>query len=354
MYTVFSERHSLHATDGVLVDGRPFDGWEIPARANVLLSVVQAAQFGPVVDPSDHGLGPILAVHEASYVEFLQTVHAQSEAYFGEPGPVWPSTFAVRHAARKPNSFLGLRGYFAFGSGSPILAGTWPAAYWSAQCALTAADLVRRGERAAYALCRPPGHHAAADLYGGYCYLNNAAIAARYLQGTELPGPVNAPGSLGTKIAMLDVDYHHGNGSQLVFYTDPSVLYCSLHAHPDEEYPYYWGGADEIGEGPGEGTNHNWPLLKGVGEAEYLAALEEALAVVDGFAPDYLVVSAGFDVVEGDPEGGFRITREGLQEIGNRIAALGLPTVLVQEGGYQLDRLGGDAVVFLQPFAYRA
>jgi len=346
---VYTDRHRLHATDHVLVEGHPLVLYEVPARAEAILSAVQAARLGPVVEPTDHGLGPILAVHNTDYVEFLSTVHAASAAYWGQPDPVLPATFAGRHAARRPNSFLGLKGYYAFGSGSPILADTWLAAYWSAQCALTAADLVRNGKRVAYALCRPPGHHAAADLYGGYCYLNNAAIGVRYLQGLRGPGTPRMPGPL-IKTAILDVDYHHGNGTQLIFYSDPSVLYCSIHVHPDEDYPYYWGDAAEIGAGPGQGTNHNWPLPRGSGDVQYLAVLEEALAVIGEFSPDYLVVSVGFDLVEGDPEGGFRVSTGGLSEIGRQIARLSLPTLLVQEGGYRLDRLGADAVAFLQAF----
>ena len=339
MRIVYSPHHNRHATNAVQVEGVPFESWEVPARAEVILAAIRAAGIGSEVEPTDHGLGPILALHDPDYVTFLQTAYAESAAHFGEASPIFTWTFATRHALRKPKGVLGLKGYYAFGWGTPILEGTWPAAYWSAQCALTAADLVRDGERACYALCRPPGHHAAADLYGGFCYLNNAAIAARSLQGS------------GERIAILDVDYHHGNGTQLLFYDDPSVLYCSLHAHPDEEYPYYWGSADEIGEGPGQGHNRNWPLPQGTGDAQYLDVLDEALAAVRSFSPRYLVVSAGLDTVAGDPEGGFKLTGDGLREVGRRIVALELPTIVVQEGGYLLDRLGENAVAFLRPFA---
>jgi len=339
MVTVYSEHHRLHNTDQVQVEGHPFITEEVPARAEILLAA--ARQVGPVIPPTDHGLLPLLAVHDSDYVKFLRSAYAESAAVSAEaaPGPVFTWTFATRHTGRKPRSVRGLLGYYAFGWGSPILEGTWTAAYWSAQCALTAADLVRSGERAAYALCRPPGHHAARDLYGGFCYLNNAAIAARYLQ----PG----------KIAILDIDYHHGNGTQAIFYADPTVLYCSLHAHPDDDYPYYWGEADECGEGPGEGFNRNWPLAQGMGDAGYLAALDEALVAIREFDPSALVVSAGFDVAGGDPAGGFKLTAAGLGEIGRRIAGLrpeGVPTVIVQEGGYCLETLGEGAVAFLSAF----
>jgi acetoin utilization deacetylase AcuC-like enzyme len=340
MHIVYTEQHKLHDPANILVEGHPLNSFEVPARAEAILSAVQAAQLGPIVAPTDHGLAPILAVHDADYVQFLRTVNADSAAYFGEPGPVMTWTFANRHAARKPKSFLGLKGYYAFGWGTPILAGTWPAAYWSAQCALTAADLVQCGEPVAYALCRPPGHHAGPDLYGGYCYLNNAAIAARHLQ---------AKAQL-DRVAILDVDYHHGNGTQLAFYADPSVLYCSLHAHPDEDYPWYWGDADERGEGAARGTNCNWPLPRGSGDGPYLVALDEALAAVRSFAPGALVVSVGFDITFGDPEGGFEVTLDGLAEVGRRIAVLRLPVVLVQEGGYVVETLGTKAKTFLSAF----
>ncbi len=343
MHIIYTDRHKLHNTD-VNPDA---DFYELPARAEAILSAVQAAQLGPVVAPTDHGLAPILAVHDADYVRFLQTAYAESAAHFQKAGPVLPGTFATRHAMRKPRSLMGLKGYYAFGAGTPIVAGTWEAAYWSAQCALSAADRVGEGERAAYALCRPPGHHAGPDLYGGYCFLNNAAIAARYLQ-VQVPGTSKVPG---TCIAILDVDYHHGNGTQIAFYIDPSVLFCSLHVHPDAGYPYYWGEADERGAGPGEGYNHNWPLPLATDDAAYLAALDEALATVRAFAPRYLVVSLGLDTVAGDPEGGFKLSSAGLTEIGRRVAGLDLPTLIVQEGGYVSETLGQNAVAFLRAFA---
>jgi acetoin utilization deacetylase AcuC-like enzyme len=341
MHIVYAEQHKLHNTGAVEVEGNPFQTEELPVRAEIILEAVRTAQLGPVVGPTDHGLAPILAVHDPDYVRFLQTAYAESAVFWGEAGPVFTWTFAVRHAARKPRSIVGLKGYYAFGWGSPILEGTWQAAYWSAQCALSAADRLLAGDPVCYALCRPPGHHAAADLYGGFCYLNNAAIAARHLQRN------------GDRIAILDVDYHHGNGTQLMFYSDPQVLYCSLHVHPDADYPYYWGETDELGEGPGRGTNRNWPLPPGTEDAQYLAVLDEALAVIREFTPRTLIVSAGFDTVEGDPAGGFRLTRTGLARIGEKIAALNLPTLIVQEGGYLLDTLGDAAVAFLRPLAGR-
>jgi acetoin utilization deacetylase AcuC-like enzyme len=337
MHIVYTEQHKKHTTDEVWFEGRPFDTEEVPARAEVILDAVQAAQLGPVTPPSDHGIEPILAVHTVDFVDFLRTVYAEHAACYGEGEPVFTWVFATRHRGRKPKSLVGRMGYYALGWGTPVLEGTWEATYWAAQCALTAADHIRAGGRAAYALCRPPGHHAATDLYGGFCYLNHAAIAARYLQSEA-------------RVAILDIDYHHGNGTQAIFYSDPGALFCSLHAHPDDDYPYYWGTADERGEGPGAGLNRNWPLPQDTDDDAYLATLDEALAVIRAFTPRYLVVSAGFDTVAGDPVGGFGLTTEGLREIGQRIAGLDLPTIIVQEGGYLLETLGENAVAFLEGF----
>jgi acetoin utilization deacetylase AcuC-like enzyme len=334
MHLFYTDKHKLHATDGVRLEDHPFVTDEVPARADIILNAARAAGLGPVHTPTDHGLGPLLAVHDAGFIDYLRTTYAQHAAYFKKAGPVFPETFA-RQNRRRPKGLLGLPGLYAFGVGSPIVEGTWEAAYWSAQCALSAADHLRATGETAYALCRPPGHHAAVDLYGGFCYLNNAAIAARYL---------------GERVAILDIDYHHGNGTQEIFYADPSVLFCSLHAHPDDDYPYYWGGADERGEGAGEGYNHNWPLPQGIDDADYVRVLGEALAIIRDFAPRHLVVSCGFDIALGDEVGGFNITGAGFREIGRRIAAARWPTLIVQEGGYLLEKLGENAVAFLGAF----
>lgn len=337
MHIVYTGRHKLHDTDQVYQNGQRFLTEEVPLRAEAILDAARAAQLGPIVEPADHGLDPILAVHNAGFVDFLRSAYTESARVLQAREPVFVNSFAARRSLHKPSSVLGLKGYYAFGDDSPILEGTWEAAYWGAQCALTGADLLQANCQTAYALCRPPGHHAGIDLYGGACYLNNAAIAARYL---------------GAKAAILDIDYHHGNGTQDIFYEDPSVLFCSLHADPDVEYPYYWGGADETGSGAGKGANRNWPLPPGTGDADYLIALDEALAVIGAFQPDVLVVSAGFDIAGGDPWGGFRVTGEGLHAIGRRIAEVAqrMPTLIVQEGGYLIEELGENAVSFLRAF----
>lgn len=332
---VYTDKHKLQNTDQIKVLGNPFETEEVPARAEAILGAIREVGWGMIIPPVDHGMAPIQAVHDGDYLNFLQTAYAENAAFFKEEGPVFTWTFANRQNLRKPKSFLAKKGYYCFSWGTPILKGTWEAAYWSAQCALTAAELVQGGERAVYTLCRPPGHHAAADLYGGFCYLNNAAIAARFL---------------GERTAILDIDYHHGNGTQSIFYDDPNVVYCSLHIHPDYDYPFYWGDEDETGEGPGLGTNRNFPLPIGTDDSNYLPVLERALEFVSDFKPRYLIVSAGMDTIGGDTIGTLNLTTGGLQTIGRNIASLNLPTVIVQEGGYLVERLGHYVTIFLDAF----
>jgi acetoin utilization deacetylase AcuC-like enzyme len=339
MHIIYTDRHHGHATENLVIAGRPIEYLETPARAEAILAAVRAARLGPILPPADHGLAPILAVHDADFVTYLRTAYAQSAAYFGEPRPVIAGRDDVtfERLPSCPADFPGKRDYYTYDYEDPILEMTWDAAYWSAQCALTAADLVRNGEKATYALCRPPGHHAMPDQYGGFCYLNNVAIAARYLQAD---GPV----------AILDIDYHHGNGTQAIFYEDPAALFCSLHADPAWIYPFFWGRAGERGAGAGLGLNHNWPLPVHVDDAAYLAVLDEALRVIADFGPQYLLISLGLDAAEDDLIGQFRITTAGFRAIGQRIAALGLPTVIVQEGGYRIETLGANAAAFLRAF----
>jgi acetoin utilization deacetylase AcuC-like enzyme len=336
MQIIYTPYHTSHDPAGVLQNGAPLVYEEVPARIEIILAAVQTVQLGPVLNPVDHGIGPLEMVHDRDYLKFLSSVYEECASRSASPQPVFAETFGMRRLGRKPSHPVAQAGYYSFGTGTPILAGTWQAAYWSAQTALTAADWVRSGSKAAYALCRPPGHHAARDLYGGFCFLNNAAIAA-----ASMPG----------RVTILDVDYHHGNGTQDIFYADPRVQYCSIHAHPDDEYPYFWGGVDEIGQADGAGFNLNRPLPRGTNDDEYLAALAQVLAEIDSFAPNWLIISFGLDIGEDDPVGGFAITTAGFQRIASAIHGLNIPTVIVQEGGYRLERLGEWALAFLQPFA---
>jgi acetoin utilization deacetylase AcuC-like enzyme len=309
---------------------------EIARRGQIIHDAVATAGLGNIEPPQDFGLPPIVEVHRHDFVDFLQNAHARLVAETGRQVAT-PDAFSLgRRPRHKPVSIWGLLGYYCFDVGSPIFAGTWEAAYWSAQTAVTAADAVNNGEHLTYALCRPPGHHTAADLYGGFCYLNNAAIATQWLVEE------------GQRVAILDLDYHHGNGTQEIFYGRADVLTCSIHADPLHEYPFYWGFADEYGLGAGENHNFNFPLPVGTREPAYLVALDIALRRIRAFVPDCLVISFGADTLEGDPVGGFKLSVESYGRIATQIAALELPTVVIQEGGYLYSQLGSAVVSFLK------
>jgi acetoin utilization deacetylase AcuC-like enzyme len=252
-----------------------------------------------------------------------------------------PSGFPARglRRDRRPAGISGSLGYFSFDASTPIMAGTWDAALGAAQCAMTAAALVAEGERAAYALCRPPGHHAARSTYGGYCYLNNAALAAQSLRDAGCG-----------RVTVIDVDYHHGNGTQEIFWERDDVQFVSLHGDPETEYPWFMGYADERGAGRGEGYTLNLPLPAGTGWDAYAAALDTALAAIRRYAPEALVVSLGVDTFAADPISSFKLESRHYPLLGERIAALGLPTVLVQEGGYAVAEIGTNVAGVLGAF----
>src|SRR5690606_11300047 len=248
----------------------------------------------------------------------------------------WPARTLRRMI---PNDLHGQLGYYSFDGGAPITAGTWQAAYSAAQVALSAQQEIVNGARSAFALCRPPGHHAAGDVMGGYCYLNNAAIAAQAFldQGRK-------------KVAILDVDYHHGNGTQDIFYQRSDVLFASIHGDPAEEFPFFLGYADELGEGAGEGYNFNYPLPMGSAWGTWSAALEQACQRIAEYGAEVLVVSLGVDTYMEDPISQFKLDSPDYLAMGRRIAALGLPTLFVMEGGYAVEAIGINAVNVLEGF----
>ena len=281
-----------------------------------------------VMPPRGFSMDAIRAVHDAGYLRFLERAHAAwvDRGGGGDAGLI-PDAFAARASSRIPRDVVHQAGYYGFETQTPILEHTFAAARDAAFCALTGAAMLLEAETSVYALSRPPGHHAAGDLYGGYCYLNHAAVAAEYL-------------SAGGRVAVLDVDYHHGNGTQSIFYASDAVLFVSIHADPGREYPWFSGYSDEAGAGAGRGLNVNLPLSIGTGDTLYLQTLDRALHEVDRFAPAFLVVSLGVDICVRDPLGKFDLPVSTFGTIGRRLARADLPTLLVQEGGYDLDTVG--------------
>jgi acetoin utilization deacetylase AcuC-like enzyme len=340
MKAVYSPLHAGHAGGVELYRGALVPTFETPERAEIIRAAVAAAGH-PLVAPQALPESRLLRVHDGEFVEFLRGAHARWVAE-GREGHVIPSGFPARglRRDRRPAGISGSLGYFSFDASTPIVAGTWDAALAAARCALTAAAIVAGGERAAYALCRPPGHHAARSTYGGYCYLNNAALAAQALldEGCR-------------RVALVDVDYHHGNGTQEIFYERDDVLFVSLHGDPETEYPWFMGYADERGIGRGEGFTLNLPLPAGTGWEAYRDALAAGLAAVARFAPDAFVVSLGVDTFESDPISSFRLSRRHYPLLGAALAGLGLPTVLVQEGGYAVAEIGENVAGVLGAFA---
>ncbi len=339
MLTVYSDDHHLHHGRCELIDGQLMPCFEMPSRADHVLTRVRQQSLGPVREPEDFGLGPIGRVHDEAYLTFFKGAW-ERWAEQGHEGDLLPFTWPARTLRRViPKSLHGELGYYSFDGGAPITAGTWQAAYSAAQVALTAQAEIQRGARSAFALCRPPGHHAASDLMGGYCYLNNAAIAAQAFldQGHK-------------KVAILDVDYHHGNGTQSIFYARNDVLFTSIHGHPEAEFPFFLGYADELGEGAGKGFNFNYPLAAGSAWEQWSAALEQACGEIEGYAPDVLVISLGVDTFKDDPISQFKLDSPDYLRMGERIARLGKPTLFVMEGGYAVEEIGINAVNVLEGF----
>jgi acetoin utilization deacetylase AcuC-like enzyme len=334
-----TEQHALHDPRFFMVRGRPVAAAEQPERARILLSAARAAGH-EVVLAGDQGLGPIADVHTPEYLDYLQVAHREWQRLPGASDEVVPNAHPGRRPASYPRGIVGRAGWHAADTGAPIGAGTWEAVRAAAQVAVAAADHVLAGAPEAYALCRPPGHHAFADMAGGFCYLNNTAIAARRIARRH------------ARVAILDIDVHHGNGTQAIFYGSREVLTVSVHADPDGFYPYFWGHAHERGEGEGEGYNLNLPLALGSGDEAWLEAGERAIDRVSRFAPGVLVVALGLDASEHDPLQGLRVSTEGFARMARLIAGLGIATVLVQEGGYLGPGLGENLSAFLAAFEH--
>jgi acetoin utilization deacetylase AcuC-like enzyme len=337
MKIVYSDQHASHDPQTFIVRGVKQRSAEQPERATRLLAAAKSAGH-EIMPPKSFGAAPAEAVHTADYIDFLQ-IAAREWAKLPGAGPeVVPNVHPARPHASYPKALAGRAGWHQVDMACPIGPGTWQAALASSEVAATAADMVLAGERQAYALCRPPGHHAYADMAGGFCFLNNTAIAAQHLRQEH------------ARVAVFDVDVHHGNGTQGIFYERDDVFTVSIHADPANYYPYFWGHAHERGAGTGEGFNLNLPLALGSPDAPWLAAGDKALARIRDFAPAALVVALGLDASESDPLQGLKVSGAGFRTMATKIAQLGLPTVLVQEGGYLSDDLGRNLVQFLAGF----
>ena len=339
MQVIHSPLHAGHDGGKELHRGQLVPCFEMPSRVDYILEAIVREGWN-VAPPSAYEDEVLARVHDLDYLEFLRGAW-QAWRDEGRDEFMLPGAFPARGMRRDkvPEGVHARLGYYAFDAGSPIVAGTWSAARAAAHCALTAADLVAGGERAAYALCRPPGHHAGRGLFGGYCFLNNAALAAQRLLDSGL-----------SRVTVLDVDYHHGNGTQDIFWERSDVQVISLHGAPDTEYPYFLGYADEKGAGAGRGYNHNFPLPRGTNGGAYFEILEVALHSLAEYAPQALVVSLGVDTFAGDPISHFALGAKDFIRLGQRLAALRLPTVLVQEGGYAVAEIGENVASVLEGF----
>ena len=334
MKCFWDERQRAHAPGGEFFNGAIHPAAEHAGRVDAILGAIGATQ-----SPGDHGLEPLVRVHSAEYLDFLQSAHGQWRAA-GRDGDAFPYTFpVVGRRSLKLKRIDALLGQHSFDTSTPIAAGTWDAAYWSAQTALAALHCVIAGERSAFALCRPPGHHSGSDYCGGYSYLNQAAVCAE---------AAIAAGA--ARVAILDVDYHHGNGTQDIFWERGNVAFASIHADPATDYPFYWGHADETGGGAAEGATLNLPLPRGTDWAAYEPALLQATEWIAAFEPELLVVSYGADTYAGDPISHFQLQTRDYAPMARRIAALGLPTLVVMEGGYAVKALGANVAEFLSGF----
>ncbi|WP_294768949.1 histone deacetylase family protein [uncultured Rhodoferax sp.] len=343
MKTFYNHLHAQHQGKVEMFRGALVPCFEVPARADHVLAELKRRQMGTVLEPQVFDDAALTAIHSPRYLNFLATAWDQWVAL--DPAnadkDILPSVWPTRtfRSDIEPDNFAAKVGLYSYDAGSPFTSGTWVAARAGADCALSAAQALLDGDRASFALSRPPGHHAGADFFGGYCFLNNAALAAQHLRNAGLK-----------KVAVLDVDYHHGNGTQAIFYDRPDVFFASIHGDPRTEYPFYLGHADERGEGAGLGANLNLPLPRGTDYVTWAQALDTALAAIQSFGADALVLSLGMDTFEGDPISGFTLKSDDYLRVGERLAQAGLPTAFIFEGGYAVAEVGVNAVNVLQGF----
>lgn len=337
MHAYFSDDQLRHHGKTFIVAGEKRPIPEVPERAEILSGAVKRLGLD-LHAPIDAGMEPILAIHDARYLNFLQTIYPEWQAAGGSE-LVIPNIHPFDRNGPYPRHHAGKAGFHLGDTSCPVSPTTWHSAYASAQTAISAARHVRDGDAStAYALCRPPGHHASSNIAGGFCYLNNSAIAAQELRAKY------------DRVAILDVDLHHGNGTQHIFYDRSDVMTLSVHADPSDFYPFFWGHAEEIGEAAGIGFNKNYPIALGSGDDVFLGALDRAMAAIDDFGADAVVIALGLDASRDDPFGGLSVSPDGFARIGEKIGTLSCPTVLVQEGGYVSETLAENLYQFISAF----
>lgn len=336
MKVVYHPAHQDHAGEAILIEGQFRPPVESPERAALILKAVQEAGFS-IEEPPDYGIEALKAVHDEHFLTFLEHAYDRWQARYGDSN-ARPRVWATRGFVQRPTASIdGQLGFYAYDASTPITPYAWQAARASANSAIHAAHYLQQGEKSAFALCRPPGHHAMFDRYGGFCFLNNAAIAAQVLVDANVHPTI------------LDVDYHHGNGTQHIFYDRP-LLTCSIHADPNANYPFFLGFADETGTSKGTGYNLNLPLPDGTTWTEFSVALEQACERIQQDGAEVLVVPLGVDTYVGDPLGTFALEPPNFTTLGQILAELDLPTLFVMEGGYAGDALGDNIVKVLRGF----
>lgn len=341
MQTFFSEDHRLHFPQAELFGGQFVTPFERPSRVEYVLRQLKGRGFESPRPPEPLDMTPVRQIHDAGFLGFLETAWEEWKRA-GMAGEIIATGYPVRrmHTNRPPNHIDGKVGYYSLASETAITAGTWAAAQASCAVAQSAQRHVAAGARSAFALCRPPGHHATSDMYGGYCFLSNAAIIAQMFRNDGA-----------SRVAVLDIDFHHGNGTQDIFYTRGDVFFASLHGQPQDAFPYFLGFADETGAGEGEGANANYPMPPGTAYDRWSEALDDAISRIGKFGAQALIVSLGVDAFKLDPISFFKLESDDFADCGRRIAKLGLPTVFVMEGGYAIEAVGINTVNVLEGFA---
>jgi acetoin utilization deacetylase AcuC-like enzyme len=339
MRIIYSDEHRQHFAQGELCGGELVTPFERPSRMEYILRELKRRKMTDIVAPGKLDMMAVAKIHDAGYLEFLETAWSQW-VKAGYRGELLPTVFPNRSLQQRiPRWIDGKAGYYAHSVETAITAGTWAAAKSSAAVALTAQKHVASGAAAAFALCRPPGHHAHDDLYGGYCFLNNAAIAAQAFRDSGAK-----------RVAILDVDFHHGNGTQDIFYERSDVLFVSLHGAPEDAYPHFLGYEDERGKGKGLGFNFNYSMPPKTTYAKWKEALDDGFKQIKRFKPDVLVVSLGVDTFKDDPISFFKLASKDFTSYGAAIATLKLPALFVMEGGYAIEAIGINTVNVLDGF----